>query len=242
MSGIADSAAVESEAIGVDVTIGEFAVVRAGAVVGDGCVLHPGVVVEPGAEIGPRTEVMAHAVLGRRPRAVGSIAREPTYEPWLRIGANCSIGPSAVVYFEVEIGDETLIGDHASIRERTRIGSRVVVGRAATVDREVTVGDGTRVIDQVVLTGRTWIGRDAFIAAGVVTTNDNGFGRGGYVDEEIRGPRIEDRANIGGGAKLLPGVTIGAAATVASGAVVTADVRPGEIVAGIPARPLRPPG
>lgn len=45
---------------------------------------------------------------------------------------------------------------------------------------------------------------------------------------------------IGHGAIIKPDVTIGAGAVVASGAVVTKDVAPYMIVAGLPATPLRP--
>jgi hypothetical protein len=44
---------------------------------------------------------------------------------------------------------------------------------------------------------------------------------------------------IGHGAILLPGVKIGTGAVVGAGAVVTKDVRPFIIVAGVPAKPLR---
>ncbi|WP_103335081.1 chloramphenicol acetyltransferase [Pseudotabrizicola formosa] len=45
---------------------------------------------------------------------------------------------------------------------------------------------------------------------------------------------------IGHGAIIKPDVTIGAGAIIASGAVVTRDVPPYTIVAGVPAIPLRP--
>lgn len=45
---------------------------------------------------------------------------------------------------------------------------------------------------------------------------------------------IEDGAWIGGGAIVLPGVTVGRGAVIAAGAVVTKDVEPYAIVAGIP--------
>lgn len=45
---------------------------------------------------------------------------------------------------------------------------------------------------------------------------------------------------IGAGAQVKPEVTVGHGAVVAAGAVVTRDVPPYWIVAGVPARPLRP--
>jgi hypothetical protein len=45
---------------------------------------------------------------------------------------------------------------------------------------------------------------------------------------------------IGHGAIVMPGVSIGTGAVVGSGAVVTRDVAPYTIVAGVPARPIRP--
>jgi len=50
---------------------------------------------------------------------------------------------------------------------------------------------------------------------------------------------IEDNVWIGGGAILLPGVTIGRNAVVGAGSVVTRDVRPDSVVAGNPAKLIR---
>lgn len=49
---------------------------------------------------------------------------------------------------------------------------------------------------------------------------------------------IKDDVFIGHGAILLPGITIGPRAIVAAGAVVTRDVAPGDIVGGVPAKPI----
>jgi acetyltransferase-like isoleucine patch superfamily enzyme len=50
---------------------------------------------------------------------------------------------------------------------------------------------------------------------------------------------IETNVWIGAAATILPGVTIGADAVVAAGAVVTHDVLPATLVAGVPAKVIR---
>ncbi|WP_276253439.1 acyltransferase [Halomontanus rarus] len=49
---------------------------------------------------------------------------------------------------------------------------------------------------------------------------------------------VGERAMIGAGAIVLPGVEIGAEASVAANSLVTRDVAPGETVAGVPAEPM----
>ncbi|WP_255194419.1 acyltransferase [Natronobeatus ordinarius] len=49
---------------------------------------------------------------------------------------------------------------------------------------------------------------------------------------------IGERAMIGAGAIILPGVEIGEGASIAANSLVTRDVPPGETVAGVPARPM----
>ena len=52
-------------------------------------------------------------------------------------------------------------------------------------------------------------------------------------------PQVGDYVRIGAGAKLLGNITVGDFAVVGANAVVVADVAPGAVVAGVPARELR---
>ena len=58
-------------------------------------------------------------------------------------------------------------------------------------------------------------------------------------DWRIEPVRIGAWADIGVNAVILPGVTVGKGAIVGAGAVVTEDVPPFAIVAGVPARLIR---
>lgn len=232
-------ALVESDAVSPDAQIGPFAVVRVGAKIGAGAIIHPQVVIEAGVEVGAGVEVFPGAYLGKIPKGAGALARVPTYTPRVVIGDNSSIGPHAIIYYDVEIGEGTLIGDAASIREQSRIGSRCVVGRHVTINYNTVIGDGTKIMDHSWMAGNMVVGQQVFISGGVLTANDNSVAISEYDDARVIGPHIEDGAQIGLGAKLMPGVRIGRGAVVGAASLVTRDVEPDTLVMGAPARPIR---
>ncbi|MFN4142096.1 DapH/DapD/GlmU-related protein [Aestuariivirga sp.] len=78
-----------------------------------------------------------------------------------------------------------------------------------------------------------------------ITYRPNEYFVGARLDKAFREKRMSQKVEIGHdvwighGAIILPGVKIGHGAVVAAGAVVTQDVAPHAIVAGVPARFLR---
>jgi acetyltransferase-like isoleucine patch superfamily enzyme len=233
---ISPLACVETMKIGNNVSIGPFAVVGPDVRLGDDVVIHPHVVLEGVVEIGDDVVVLPGAHVGRLPTPTAAVSRKPGRSGPVVIGAGSSIGSHAVVYTNVSIGDQTLIGDGVSVREGNRIGSGCWIGRCVTINYDSVIGDGSRILDLTAITGNCRIGSDVFISCLVSTVNDNAFGRVGYDEGAIVGPTVEDGASVGAGAVLLPAVVIGSHAIVGAGAVVTRDVRPGVTVMGIPAR------
>jgi acetyltransferase-like isoleucine patch superfamily enzyme len=80
-----------------------------------------------------------------------------------------------------------------------------------------------------------------FVGPGVSTTNDDTMSRHPRA-EALHGATLRRACRIGGSAVLVPGVEVGEEAFVAAGAVVTRDVPPRALVAGVPARQVREVG
>lgn len=106
---------------------------------------------------------------------------------------------------------------------------RLVLGAACFVNQGATVWAQ----ESVVLGDHVMLGD----LAAVYDTDFHEVEPGGGV--RVAPVVLEDDVWLGRLASVLPGVTVGRGAVIASGAVVTADVAPFTLVGGVPARPLR---
>lgn len=236
---ISKLAVVETGQIGKNVNIGEFCVIRDGVVIGNNVTIHPNVIIESGVTIGDDVEIFPGTYIGKKPKGAGATARPVEFVPKITIGDNCAIGPNAVIYYDVSIGNNTLLGDGASLREQVRIGHHCLISRYVTVNYNTRIGNFTRIMDLTHITGDCEIGDNVFVSVLVSTSNDNIVIDRQYEAEHIKGPRVQNKATLGASACLLPGVTVGEGAFVAINAVVTKDVQPYDVVMGIPAKVTR---
>jgi acetyltransferase-like isoleucine patch superfamily enzyme len=151
----------------------------------------------------------------------------------LRIAPDVKLGRDVKIYafvnlYGCEIGDESKIGTFVEIQKGARIGRRVKVSSHTFICEGVTIED------------------EVFIGHGVMFINDK-YPRATNPDGTLQTemdwsvtPTLVKRgASIGSNATILCGVTIGENAIVGAGSVVTRDVLPNTIVAGVPAKLIR---
>ena len=134
--------------------------------------------------------------------------------------------------------------------EAITIGDDVYIGHYAILKgyhkNHMVIGSGTWIGQQCFFhsAGGLHIGKNVGIGPGVriITSNHVEEGRNKPILHsrvEFATVTIEDDVDVGIGALVLPGVTIHRGAQIGAGAVVTRDVPPYAVVAGIPAKILR---
>lgn len=230
--------AIVESTISESVQVDEFAIIRKDVVIGENCHIHPFAIIESGVELGANVEVFPGAYIGKEPKGAGAISRQPEFNRKITIGDNCSISPHAVIFYDVTIANNTLIGDGASIREQCTIGSFCIISRYVTINYNTKIGSHVKIMDLTHITGNMVIEDNVFVSTMVATTNDNELGGKGYT-EHIVGPHIKSGAMIGAGASLLPNTVIGANSVVAAAALVSKSVDDNALVMGVPAKFVR---
>ena len=148
-------------------------------------------------------------------------------------------------------------GRHAIIHHSVRmdtppyrkfwLGDYSVVESFACINNavgDVIIGNHTRIGLHNTIIGPVSIGSHVNLAQGITITalNHNFDDSEKRIDQQGISTKevvLEDDIWVGANAVILPGVTIGKHAVVAAGAIVTKDVPPHSLVAGVPAKVIR---
>ena len=145
------------------------------------------------------------------------------------------VHPTAEVSASATIGEGTRIWHWVQIREGARVGKGCNIGKDVYIDVNVVVGDDCKIQNFATLYNGVTLADDVFVGPHVCFTND-AYPRATSPDWQIVATKVQDGASIGANATILCGLTIGRNAMVAAGAVVTKDVAPHALVAGVPAK------
>ncbi|HVA29694.1 MAG TPA: acyltransferase [Gaiellaceae bacterium] len=146
---------------------------------------------------------------------------------------------------DVAFGEGVVVRSFTNLYGCT-IGDATTVGPFVEIQRGVTIGARCKIESHAFVCTGVEIDDEAFVGHGVVFINDKtprATTAHGELetdeDWELLRTYVGRRASIGSGAVVMGGITIGAEAMIGAGAVVTHDVEPKQVVAGVPGRPLR---
>ncbi len=145
----------------------------------------------------------------------------------------------------VKLGNNVKIFDFVnlygcSIDDNSKIGTFVEIQKNATIGKNCKISTHTFICEGV------HIGDGVFVGHNVTFINDKyprSINADGSMQTEadwhVEETFVKKGASIGSSATILCGVTIGENAIVGAGAVVTKDVPPNTVVAGVPAKVVK---
>jgi chloramphenicol O-acetyltransferase type B len=145
-----------------------------------------------------------------------------------------------IVYRKYKIGEGLFIGRRTRIwaRERADIGKNFYMGKDSLIETDVIIGDNVMWGSKVAVVGRYdhnyhQVGTPTRLAMDI---NDAEYTWKGLGIVTI----IENDGWVGYGSTILGGVKIGEGSIIGAGSLVTKDVEPYSIYAGVPAKRIRP--
>jgi bifunctional UDP-N-acetylglucosamine pyrophosphorylase/glucosamine-1-phosphate N-acetyltransferase len=184
------------------------AYISAEAQIGRDTVIHPNVTIEGKTVIGEGCVIRAGARITNSRVGDNVTVKDHSVIADSQIESNCSVGPFAHLRMNALLEEKATVGNFVEVKK-----SRLKRGTKAM--HLTYLGDAT-------------IGERTNIGAGTVTCNYDGVNK----HETI----IEDDVKIGSDTMLVAPVRVGARSMTGAGSVVTKDVPPDSLVAGVPAK------
>ena len=134
------------------------------------------------------------------------------------------IGKNTRIWHWVHICRKSVIGENCSLGQGVYVGNDVSIGDRCKIQNNVSVYDAVTLEDEV------------FCGPSMVFTNVHNPRAAIERKDEYRRTLVKKGSTIGANATIVCGVTLGEYSFIAAGAVVTKDVEPYALMAGVPAK------
>ena len=149
-----------------------------------------------------------------------------------------TVHPSAIVDAGAVIGAGTRVWHFSHVCGGARIGAGCSLGQNVYIGNDVVIGDNVKIQNNVSVYDAVTIEDDVFCGPSMVFTNVYNPRSAVARKSEYRPTLVRRGATIGANATVVCGVTIGAHAFLAAGAVANRDVPDFALMAGVPARQI----
>lgn len=146
---------------------------------------------------------------------------------------NVKLGENVKIFDFVNLYGCT-IGDNTKIGTFVEIQKNAFVGKNCKISSHTFVCEGVHIEDNVFIGHNVTFINDKFPRS----TNPDGSMQT-EADWQVVKTYVKKGASIGSSATIMCGVTIGENAIVGAGSVVTKDVLPNTVVAGVPAKEIK---
>ena len=177
------------------------------AEIGQDCIVYPDVTIEGKTTVGENCEIRSGTRITNSSIGNNVTVKDHCVIVDSTIESNCSVGPFAHLRMNAVLEQNSVVGNFVEVKK-----SRL--GRNSKSMHLTYLGDAT-------------IGERTNIGAGTITCN--------YDGKDKHQTIIEDDVKIGSDTMLVAPVRVGKGSITAAGSVVTEDVPPDSLVAGVPA-------
>ncbi len=175
--------------------------------IGRDCVIYPGVSIEGASALGDNCEIRSGTRITNSQLGDNVVVKDHSVIVDSVIESNCSVGPFAHLRMNSLLEEGSAVGNFVEVKKS-------ILGRRSKSMHLTYLGDAT-------------IGERTNIGAGTITCNYDGKNK----HETI----VEDDVKIGSDTLLVAPVRVGKGSVTGAGSVVTKDVPPDTLVAGVPA-------
>lgn len=154
---------------------------------------------------------------------------------WI-INMKATVHPSAIIDEGAQIGDATRIWHWTHVCAGAQIGHSCSLGQNVYIGNDVVIGNNVKIQNNVSIYDAIRLGDDVFCGPSMVFTNVYNPRAEIVRKNEYRQTIVHRGATLGANCTIICGIQIGEYAFIGAGAVVNCDVKPFELMLGVPAK------